>query len=128
MPLDTILGQADFVSLHLPLTPETKNMVNEKFVSKMKRGSYLINTARGELIDENALYAALKDGYLAGAGLDALSKEPPEPGMPLLALPNVVSTPHLGSQSDGAVRRMGVMAFDDCIAVLKGLPPSHPVN
>ena len=126
--LDTILAQADFVSLHVPLTPETKNMVNDSFISRMKKGSYLINTARGELIDEDALYTALKNGYLSGAGLDALSKEPPEPGTPLLGLPNVVSTPHLGSQSDGAVRRMGMMAFHDCIAILQGLPAAHPVN
>jgi D-3-phosphoglycerate dehydrogenase len=126
--LDSILGQADFVSLHVPLTPVTKNMVDEKFIAKMKKGSYLINTARGELINEEALYTALKSGYLSGAGLDALSKEPPEPGTPLLALSNVISTPHLGSQADGAVRRMGMMAFQDCIDVLKGLPAAHPVN
>jgi D-3-phosphoglycerate dehydrogenase len=126
--LDYILGQADFVSLHLPLTLETKNLVNEHFIAKMKKGSYLINTARGEIIDEDSLFTALKNGYLAGAGLDALSKEPPDPETPLLALPNVVSTPHLGSQSDGAVRQMGAMALQDCLAVLQGLPAAHPVN
>ena len=126
--MDYILSQADFVSLHVPLTAETKNLVNEHFIAKMKKGSYLINTARGELINEDALLIALQNGYLSGAGLDALSKEPPEPETPLLALPNVVSTPHLGSQSDGAVRRMGVMALQDCLAVLQGLPAVHPVN
>ncbi len=126
--MDYILSQADFVSLHVPLTAETKNLVNEHFIAKMKKGSYLINTARGELINEDALFIALQNGYLSGAGLDALSKEPPEPETPLLALSNVVSTPHLGSQSDGAVRRMGVMALQDCLAVLQGLPAVHPVN
>jgi phosphoglycerate dehydrogenase-like enzyme len=126
--LKEVIEQADFVSLHLPLTPQTKNLVDEKFISQMKKGSYLVNTARGELIDESALLQALKSGHLAGAALDALVKEPPDPDSELLALPIVISTPHLGAQTDGAVRMMGLMAMQDCLAVLQGNKPSHPVQ
>jgi D-3-phosphoglycerate dehydrogenase / 2-oxoglutarate reductase len=126
--LNEIISQADFVSLHLPLSPQTAGMVNQDFIRKMKKGSYLINTARGELIQEDDLLAALQSGHLAGVALDALSKEPPDPDSPLLALPNVVSTPHLGAQTDGSVNQMGWMALNDCLAVLQGKPPAHPVG
>ncbi len=125
--MNDIIATADFVSLHLPLMPQTKHLVNEQFITCMKKGAFLINTARGELIDENALLNALKSGHLAGAGLDALTKEPPEPGNELLAFPTVVSTPHIGAQTDGAVNQMGWMAMQDCLAVLKGEKPAHPV-
>ncbi len=122
-----ILGEADFVSLHLPLTPQTKNLVNEEFITNMKKGSFLINTARGDLVNETALLEALKSGYLAGAALDALIQEPPDPESELLSFPTVISTPHLGAQTDGAVNQMGWMAMQDCLAVLQGNPPAHPV-
>lgn len=125
--MDNILGQADFVSLHLPLTPQTSNLVNSQFIAKMKKGAYLINTARGELVNEADLFLALQNGYLAGAALDALAKEPPDPNSALLAYPSVISTPHLGAQTDGAVNDMGWMALNDCLAVLQGNPPMHPV-
>jgi D-3-phosphoglycerate dehydrogenase len=125
--LDTLLAQSDFVSLHLPLTPDTRGMVNERFISKMKKGAYLVNTARGEMVDEAALIKALESGYLHGAALDALAKEPPDPASPLLALPNVITTPHLGAQTDEAVNTMGRMALNDCLAVLQGKTPAHPV-
>lgn len=125
--MDEIIANADFVSLHLPLNPQTKNLVNRQFIGRMKKGAYLINTARGELVDETALLDALKSGQLAGAGLDALTKEPPDPGTELLSYPTVISTPHLGAQTDGAVNQMGWMAYEDCLAVLQGKPPIHPV-
>jgi len=128
LSLDQLLAQADFVSLHLPLTTDTRELVNDAFIGKMKKGAYLINTARGELVNEVALLRALQSGHLRGAALDALIKEPPEPGYPLLALPNVIATPHLGAQTDGAVNQMGRMALNDCLAVLQGFPPVHPVN
>lgn len=126
--LEELLAQSDFVSLHLPLTPETRNLVNEEFIGRMKKGAYLINTARGELVDEVPLFKALESGYLGGAALDALVQEPPDPAYPLLSLPNVIATPHLGAQTDGAVNQMGRMALDDCLAVLQGRPPVHAVN
>ncbi len=97
------------------------------FLARMKKGSYLVNTARGELVDEVALLKALQSGHLAGAALDALIKEPPDPGSELLSFPTVISTPHLGAQTDGAVNQMGWMALNDCLAVLQGKSPSHPV-
>ena len=128
LPLPAVLARADFISLHLPLLPETRQMVNRMFLAQMKRGAYLINTARGEIVDEGALYAALASGQLSGAGLDAFVEEPPAPDHPLLALPNVIATPHIGAQTDGATFHMGWMALDDCLAVLRGEAPRYPVK
>ncbi len=127
LPLDDLLPQADFVSLHLPLLPETKEMVNREFLGKMKAGSYLINTSRGEVVDEDALLEALRSGHLRGAGLDAFKEEPPPQDHPLLALPQVIATPHLGAQTDGATNTMGYMALEDCLAALSGSEPKHRV-
>jgi phosphoglycerate dehydrogenase-like enzyme len=122
-----VLAEADFLSLQLPLLPETRGLVNQEFLAMMKPGSFLVNTARGELIDEDALLQALKSGHLRGAALDVFAQEPPDPGHPLLALPQVIATPHLGSQTDGATNMMGWMAFNDCLAVLRGEAPQHKV-
>ena len=127
VPLDQLLRNADFVSLHLPLMTETRGMVDATFLGKMKKGAYLLNTARGELVDEAALLEALKSGQLRGAALDALCQEPPDPNHPLLALPQVIATPHLGAQTDGATNAMGWLAFEDCMAVLRGDQPVHRV-
>jgi len=126
--MDEVIGQADFVSLHLPLLPETRGIVNEAFLNKMKRGSFLINTSRGEAINEDALLKVLQSGHLKGAGLDAFAVEPPDPKNPLLALPQVVATPHLGAQTDGATSTMGWLAMRDCLAVLKGEKPAFQVS
>ncbi len=128
MPLPKLLRVADFVSLHASLTPSTQGMVNENFLSRMKPGSFLINTARGELVDEAALLASLRAGKLAGAALDCFSVEPPRPDNPLLKLPQVIVTPHMASHTDEAMNLMGRMALEDCLAVLRGLAPQHPVN
>lgn len=125
--LDDVLGQADFVSLNLPLTPETRGIVNSEFLAAMKPGAYLVNTARGEVVDENALFEALRSGHLRGAALDAFSGEPPDPNHPLLSLRQVIATPHLGAQTDGATNNMGWMALRDCLAVLRGDEPLHRV-
>jgi D-3-phosphoglycerate dehydrogenase len=125
--LDELLQRADFVSLHLPLRPETRDMVNASFIHSMRQGAYLINTARGELVDETALLDGLKSGHLRGAALDAFADEPPDPTHPLLALPQVVATPHLGAQTDGATNAMGWMSLEDCLAVLRGEEPAHRV-
>jgi D-3-phosphoglycerate dehydrogenase len=118
--LDALLPRCDVLSLHLPLNEYTRGMVNAEFLARMKPGALLINTARGEIIDEQALVATLQNGHLRGAGLDALAQEPPDPGNPLLALPQVIATPHLGAQTDGATDRMGWMALENCLAVLRG--------
>jgi phosphoglycerate dehydrogenase-like enzyme len=125
--LYALLHGADFVSLHVPLLPETRGMVNAAFLGEMKKGAYLINTARGELVDEVELLEALKSGHLRGAALDAFAEEPPDPGNPLLALPQVIATPHLGAQTDGATNAMGWLALEDCLAVLRGEEPVHRV-
>jgi D-3-phosphoglycerate dehydrogenase len=125
--LETLLSEADFLSLHMPLLPETRGTVNGEFLQSMKQGSFLINTARGELVNEEALRAALESGHLRGAGLDAFQKEPPDPQNPLLCHPRVIATPHLGAQTDGATSNMGWMAMRDCLAVLRGEAPAHIV-
>jgi D-3-phosphoglycerate dehydrogenase len=125
--MDDVIEQADFISLHLPLLPETRGMVNETFLNKMKKGSFLINTSRGEAVDEDALLKALQRGHLKGAGLDAFTVEPPDPANPLLQLPQVVVTPHLGAQTDGATSNMGWFAMKDCLAVLRGEEPVYRV-
>jgi D-3-phosphoglycerate dehydrogenase len=126
--LDEILSQSDFVSLHLPLLPATRGMVNAEFLAKMKPGAYLVNTARGELINEIDLAAAIQSGHIAGAALDVFPVEPPPSGNPLLGLPQVLVTPHLSAHTDGATNRMGWMALEDCLAVLRGEIPAHPVT
>jgi D-3-phosphoglycerate dehydrogenase len=121
------VAQADFLSLHLPLLPETRGLVNSDFLSQVKHGAYLINTARGEIVDEAALLAALQSGHLRGAALDAFSQEPPDPANPLLTLPQVIVTPHMGAHADGATTAMGRMALDDCLAVLRGNQPKYRI-
>ncbi len=127
VPLPDLLARADFVSLHVPVTPETRRMMDERALAQMKRGAYLINTARGELIDEDALARSLASGHLAGAALDVLCQEPPPPGHPLLGLPGVLITPHAGAHADDAMNAMGRMAMTDCLRVLQGLEPLHRV-
>jgi phosphoglycerate dehydrogenase-like enzyme len=124
----TLLAQADIVSLHLPALPETRGMVDQAFLAALKPGAYLVNTARGELIDEAALLVALRTGHLAGAALDAFNQEPPNAANPLLALPQLIATPHMGAHTDGATDAMGWMALEDCLAVLRGRQPAYPVD
>ncbi|MCX8204865.1 MAG: hydroxyacid dehydrogenase, partial [Candidatus Nezhaarchaeota archaeon] len=90
LSLDEVLASADFLSIHVPLTPETRGMIGRREIAKMKRGAFIINTSRGEVVDEEALYEALRAGKLAGAGLDVYSKEPPPPDHPLIKLDSVV--------------------------------------
>lgn len=125
--LDDVLAASDFVSLHLPLLPETRCMVNDSFLAKMKKGSFLVNTSRGEVVDEDALLKALQCGHLKGVGLDAFTVEPPDPKNPLLQLPQVIATPHLGAMTDGATSNMGWFAMRDCLAVLRGEEPVYRV-
>ncbi len=126
--LKEILPQADVVSLHLPGTPDTAGIVNRGFLNMMKTGSWLVNTARGDLIDEQALFEALQDGKLRGAALDVYSQEPPSRENPLLGLDQVIATPHMGAHSDSATNAMGRMALNECLAVLRGDKPQFQVN
>lgn len=125
--LHALLAQSDFVSLHVPLAPATRSMVDAQFLKKMKRGAALINTARGEVVDEAALYDALQRGHLSGVALDAFVEEPPAADNRLLQHPHVIATPHMGAHTDGATNAMGWMALNDCLAVLRGAAPAHRV-
>lgn len=127
LPLDEVIGQTDFLSLHLPALPQTRGMVNAAFLAQMKPGAYLVNTARGELIVEADLLAALQSGRLRGAALDVFAVEPPGAENPLLALPQVIATPHTGAHTDGATNAMGWGALRDCLAVLSGEEPANRV-
>jgi glyoxylate reductase len=123
---ETLLTGSDVLSLHAPLTPETRHLLDRAALARMKQGSYLINTARGPLVDEAALVDTLRDGPLAGAGLDVYEHEPAiTPG--LLELPNVVLLPHIGSATHGTRTRMAVLAAENVSAVLAGRPPPTPV-
>jgi D-3-phosphoglycerate dehydrogenase len=125
--MEEVISRSDFISLHLPLLPGTRGLVNAAFLRQMKRGSFLVNTSRGEVVDESALLEALQSGQLKGAGLDAFTVEPPDPHNPLLSLPQVIATPHLGAQTDGATSNMGWFAMRDCLAVLKNEDPKYRV-
>ena len=125
--LDEVLAVSDVVSLHLPATPKTRGMVNTGFLAVMKTGAFLINTARGELVDEAALKQALDNGKLQGAALDVLTDEPPLASNPLLTDPRVIVTPHMGAHTDDATAAMGRMATEDCLAVLRDEKPAHRV-
>jgi phosphoglycerate dehydrogenase-like enzyme len=121
--LDDLLARSDLVSLHAPLTQETNRMADGNFFEKLKPGSLFINTSRGELVDESALFQALELGHLRGAALDTFLIEPPDPSNPLLTHPKVIATPHMGAHTDAATHAMGRMALDDCLAVLENRTP-----
>jgi D-3-phosphoglycerate dehydrogenase len=114
-----LLKSSDYVSLHVPLTKDTYHMIGKAELSLMKAGSYLINTARGGLVDEAALYEALKDRHLAGAALDVFEQEPVSEDSPLFTLPNCILTPHIASQSKERIRNNSIEAAKKVLSVLK---------
>jgi D-3-phosphoglycerate dehydrogenase len=126
--LEDLLRHSDFVSLHLPLIAQTRHLINDNTLSLMKPGSYLINCARGPLVDETALLKALESGHLAGAGLDVFEKEPPPPDHPLLKREDVVVTPHIGSATGAGKDRMWRAAIAQALQVLRGERPQFLVN
>jgi len=125
--LEDTIKNADFISLHLPHIPQTHYIVNEKILSKMKPSAYLINCARGGTVDEKALYNALKNGTIAGAGMDVFENEPPKDS-PLLTLDNVVLTPHLGANTKEGQIRAGTVCAEQIIKVLNNETPDFWVN
>jgi glyoxylate reductase len=120
LPLEELLERADFVSLHCPLTPETHHLIAEDQLRRMKTSAILVNTARGEVVDTDALVRALREGWIGGAGLDVTDPEPLPADHPLLGLPNALVTPHIGSASRTTRERMAAMAVDNLIEALAG--------
>jgi D-3-phosphoglycerate dehydrogenase len=126
--LAPLLRQADFISIHVPLTKETRNLIGETALAAMKPTAILVNTARGGIVDEAAVAAALKAGRLAGVGLDVVEDEPLQPGHPLNGVPNLILTPHMAGVTEEAMMRMAQDAAEDILRALRGERPKYPVN
>ena len=126
--LKSVLGQADYVSLHVPLTSQTRHMIDRQALAAMKPTAVLINVARGEIADEAALIEALKSGRIRGAGLDVFAEEPLPPDHPFLQLPNVVATPHTAGQTYGTSTRRGEACAENVERVAEGLEPLYRIT
>lgn len=126
--LETLLSESDFVTIHVALTDETRRMIGEKEFNLMKKTAYLINTARGPIVDEEALYKTLVEGRIAGAAVDVYCKEPPSPDLPMLRLDNVIPCPHIAAYTKEAVCRMDMMNAEDMARFFKGEKPAYVVN
>ena len=125
---DTLLSESDFVSLHAPLNPHTQNMIGERELGLMKSEGFLVNCARGGLIDEDALHAALTDGHIAGAGLDVMADNHPPSDHPLLSLDNIIITPHVAFFSQESTLELEQRAAREVTRVLTGQMPDNLVN
>ncbi len=126
--LDDLLRESDVVSLHAPLTPDTRHLINGRTLRLMKPTAVLVNTGRGPLVDQAALYEALRSGVIAAAALDVTDPEPMSADDPLLNLPNVIVTPHIASASVATRSRMALLAAENLLAGLRGEIPEHAVN
>jgi phosphoglycerate dehydrogenase-like enzyme len=126
--LDRLVKESDYLSLHLPLTPETRHTIDARRISLMKPTACLINVARGALVDEAALYGALVSGRIGGAGLDVFATEPADPNLPVYRLPNVVVTPHVAGSTDGTARRRAKAAAGNVDLVAQGREPLYRVD
>jgi len=126
--LSRLLAESDFLSLHVPLTPQTKHMIDHSAFAQMKRTAFLINVARGELVEEAALLEALRGGQISGAGLDTFAGEPLKADHPLLQLANVIATPHIAGGTRGTSRRRGQSAAENVARVAAGLEPLYPAQ
>jgi D-3-phosphoglycerate dehydrogenase len=126
--LDDLLAEADFVSLHVPLTDETFHLMGEREFRRMKPEAVIINTCRGKVIEEKALYNALRNTIISGGGVDVLEQEPPDPDNPLLTLENLIVTPHVAWYSENSMERLKNQGMDEVIRVLRGERPRFIVN
>jgi D-3-phosphoglycerate dehydrogenase len=126
--LNELLEQADIVSLHCPLTPENRHLINDQTLARMKRTAILINTSRGPVVEEAALARALAEGRIAGAGLDVLEQEPPAPNNPLLAMENVVITPHIAGYSETFIEDSWRLSVETVLALARQRWPASWVN
>ena len=127
-PFNNLLAESDFVSLHTNLDETSQHLIGAEQLALMKPTAYLVNTARGGLVDQVALTAALTSGQIAGAGLDVLESEPPDPADPIVTLPNVITFPHIGTATVETRRAMRELAVKNLLAVLAGERPPTPVN
>jgi glyoxylate reductase len=128
VPLEELLERSDFVSLHCPLTPATYHLIDARALTRMRPNAILVNTARGPIVDPEALRAALIAGDIAGAALDVTEPEPPAPEDPLLSAPGLIVVPHIGSATGAARERMADLAVDNLLAGLDGQPMPHQVQ
>jgi D-3-phosphoglycerate dehydrogenase len=126
--LDALTRESDYISLHSPLLESTYHIVNADFLAKMKPTAYIINAARGPLIDEDALLAAVRAGTIAGAGLDVLAVEPIDPNSPLLKEDRILVTPHAAWYSEQAKLDLRARGAEEVVRVLSGQPPRSPAN
>lgn len=124
LPFEEVLKKSDVLSLHLPLTPQTSNLINAEAIGKMKEGALLINTARGPIIDQKALHEALESGKLGGFAADVLTEEPPSQNEPLISHPNSLITAHVGSLTKSTYTQMCVMTVNNTLSILKGMEPT----
>ena len=126
--LEELLARSDFVSLHCPLTPRTRHLIDAEALARMRPGAILVNTARGGVVDQDALIAALRRGVIAGAAIDVTDPEPPAPGDSLFETPNLLVVPHIGSATRTARARMTELAVENLLAGLAGRPMPHPAG
>ncbi len=127
-PLDNLLQESDFVTLHAPLTPDTRHFIGERELRLMRSTAVLVNTARGPLVDQKALYKALSERWIAAAALDVTDPEPIASDDPLLSLDNLVIAPHIASASVATRSRMAMLAAEQLVQALEGKVPEHVVN
>jgi len=127
LPLEEVLAQADFLSIHIPLGPSSRRLIGEKELRLMKEGSFLVNISRGSIVDEDALYLALKERWIRGAALDVFAQEPPV-DHPLLKLDNLISTPHMGGYTYEALRETGMICVQAIVDILNARRPKNVIN
>jgi D-3-phosphoglycerate dehydrogenase len=125
--LDDLLRESDFVTLHVPLTNETRHLINRERLALMKAGSFLVNTARGEVCDLDALYEALQSGRLAGVALDVFPDEPPDVSHPIFRHPNFLGTPHVAAHTPETLEHMALVVAEQVLKVLRGEEPDFAV-